>query len=189
MSWKQWEAFILSSIFIIIQFELSNDKNSTFYRKKKQKYIIRRFYTKRSNHVWLLCCLSDKDILFAWWWWWWWLETVGRDEDGLFEWCLLIIIKAVVAEEGGVLLVVGIIWSLEDVVEVDWEWEAPTPNELFDIVRCCVCLEETSRSAWDWERPNWTLFGRNFDNIDDDGGTDGVFDVWWIWLESVKSDV
>ncbi len=186
MQWKQWVTFILSSIFIIIQFKFSNDKNSTLYRKKKQKYIIKGFYTSKSNHVWLLCCLSDKDILFAWWLW---LEIVGRDEVELFEWFLLIIIKAVVAEEGGVLLTVGVIWSLDDVVGVDEEGEAPTPSELFDIIRCWVGLEEESRSAWDWERPNPTLLDRNFDNIVDDGGTDGVFVVWRIWLESVKSDV
>jgi len=107
----------------------------------------------------------------------------------LFEWCLLIIIKAVVAEEGGVLLLVGVIWSLEDVIGVDEEGEAPTPSELFDIIRCWVGLEEESRSACDWERPNPMVLDRNFDNIVDDGGTDGVFDVWRIWLESVKSDV
>lgn len=136
--------------------------------------------------MWLLYRLSDKESLFARWWW---LVILGRDEHELFEWCLLIIIKAVVAEEGGVLLLFAGIWLLEDDVGVDGEGKAPAARELFDIVRCCDNLEDESRSAWDWERPNWTLFDRNADMTFDDGGTDGVLDVWRIWLESVKSDV
>jgi hypothetical protein len=65
----------------------------------------------------------------------------------LFEWCLLIIIKAVVAEEGGLLLIVGVRLSLED-AGVDEEGEPSTPSELFDVVRCCDNLEEEEgRSA------------------------------------------
>ncbi len=101
----------------------------------------------------------------------------------------MIIVKAVVAEEGGVLLTPSAKWSLEGVAEVDGEDKTLVPSELFDVVRCCDNLEEYGRSAWDWERPNWTLFGRNFDKIVDDEGTDGAFDVWRIWLESVKSNV
>lgn len=147
--------------------------------------MIKRSYTRKWTYDWSLYRLSDKDILLVWWW----LEILGRDDDEeLFEWCLLIIIKAVVAEEGGVLITAGVMWSLDDVV-AGVEGEAPTTSELFEAVRCCVCLEEVSRSTWDWERPNWTLLGRNFDNIVEDGGTDGVFKFWRLWLESVKSDV
>ncbi len=154
---------------------------NTFLEKKNKN----KWYTRKWTYDWSLYRLSDKDILFLWWWW-WWLEIVGRDDDDeLFEWCLLIIIKAVVPEEGGVLTTVGIMWSLE-AVAVGVDGGAPTVSELFEAVRCCVCLEEATRSAWDWERPNWTLLGRNFDNIVDDGGTDGIFNVW---RESVKSDV
>ncbi len=127
-------------MFIIIQFKLSNDKNSILYRKKIKIYIIKRACTKRSNHVWLLYRLSDKDILFAWWRW--WLDIVGREEDELFLCCLLIIVKAVVAEEGGVLLTPGAKWSLEGVAEVDEEDKTLVPSELFDVVRCCDNLEE-----------------------------------------------
>ena len=92
-------------------------------------------------------------------------------------------------EEGGVLLRVGVIRPLEGGVGVDGEGKAPTTSELLDIVRLCVNLGDDSKSAWDWERPNWILLVRNFDNVVDDGGTDGVFDVWRIWLESFKFDV
>lgn len=169
-----------------IQHFIKRKRKKRKKRKEKQKYIIKRSYTENWNHVRLLCCLSDKDILFAWWlWWWWWLEILGRDEVELFEWCLLIIIKAVVAEEGGVLLPFGWIWLLEDVVGLFKEEEAPTPTELFDVVRC---FEEAVKSAWDWDRPNGILFDLNFDTIVEDDGTEGVFNVWRIWLESFKSD-
>lgn len=41
MQWKQWVTFILSSIFIIIQFKSSNDKNSTLYRKTNENISLR----------------------------------------------------------------------------------------------------------------------------------------------------
>lgn len=100
------------------------------------------------------------------------------------ELCLLSIIRAALAEDGGVLQMDSRTWSVEGVAGVDGEGEEWSPRELFDVARCCANLEEATRSAWDCERLNWTWLGRNFVVIVEDGGTEGVLGTGRTWFAS-----
>lgn len=100
------------------------------------------------------------------------MEIVGRDEEEeFFDWCLLIIKRAAVEDEGGVLFWFDRFWLFRGVVGVDGE-----------VVRCWDTFDDdVNRSTWEWERENWTWVERNLDNKIDDEGTDGL-------VESVSSD-
>ncbi len=125
---------------------------------------------------------------------WWWLVIGGTRGNGLFEYCLLIIIKAVVVAETGVLETVGVLWPLEDGIKMHGEGELPLSIKAFKEVRwCCDWRVDENfdgrwRSAWDWERPRRTLPGRIFVTIVGLVETDGEMNDWRIWLELVISD-
>lgn len=115
------------------------------------------------------------------------LEMVGRDEEEeFFGWCLLRMNKAVVAEEGGLLLpLVDLCWSFEGVDGVDGD----RLMALFDIVRCWEIFDgDDNKSAWECERPIWRWLDRNLANKIDEDGTDGALTVWRVKLVSLLSD-
>ncbi len=115
---------------------------------------------------------------------WRWLVIGGTHGNGLFEYCLLIIIKAVVVAE------IGAVWPLEDGIKMDGEGELPLSIKPFkEVCWCCDWrVDEGWRSAWDWERPRRTLPGRIFVTIVELEETDGEMNDWRLWLELLNSD-